>query len=132
MWVDKGSELYNRSMKSFLQNNDIEMYSTHNEGKSGIVERLIRTLKNNIYKYTTSVSKNVYIDTYIDTLDDMVNKYNNTYHSSIKMKAVDVKANRYTDSSKEFNDEDAKFKLLILSEYQNIKIFLQKATPKLV
>ena len=31
IWVDKDSEFYNRSMKSFLQNNDIEMYSTHNE-----------------------------------------------------------------------------------------------------
>ena len=43
--VDKGSEFYNRSMKSFLQNNDIEMYSTHNEGKSVLAERFIRTLK---------------------------------------------------------------------------------------
>ena len=45
VWVDKGSEFYNRSMKSFLQNNDIEMYSAHNEGKSVIAERFIRTLK---------------------------------------------------------------------------------------
>ena len=45
IWVDKGSEFYNRSMKSFLQNNDVEMYSTHNEGKSVIAERFTRTLK---------------------------------------------------------------------------------------
>ena len=44
------------------------MYSTHNEGKSAIAERFIRTLKNKIYKYMTSVSKNVYID----KLDDIV------------------------------------------------------------
>ena len=43
--VDKGSELYNRSMKLFLQNNDIEMYSTQNEGKSVVAERFIRTLR---------------------------------------------------------------------------------------
>ena len=49
-------------MKSFLQNNDIEMYSTHNEGKSVIAERFIRILKNKIYKYMTSISKNVYVD----------------------------------------------------------------------
>ena len=55
MWVDKGSEFYNRSMKLFLQNNDIEMYSTHNEGKSVVAERFIRTLKNKIYKYMISV-----------------------------------------------------------------------------
>ena len=62
IWVDKGSEFYNKSMKSRLEKNDIEMYSTHNEGKSVAAERFIRTLKNNIYKYMTSISKNVYID----------------------------------------------------------------------
>ena len=72
-------------MKSFLQNNDIEMHSTHNEEKSAVTERFIRTLKNKIYKYITSVSKNVNID----KLDDIVNKYNNTYHSTIKMEPVD-------------------------------------------
>ena len=41
IWVDKGSEFYNTSMKSFLQNNVIEMYSIHNEGKSVIAERFI-------------------------------------------------------------------------------------------
>ena len=51
------------------------MYSTHNEEKSVIAERYIRTLKTKIYKYMTSISKNVYID----KLDDIVNEYNNTY-----------------------------------------------------
>ena len=67
-------------MKSWLEKNDIEMNSTHNEGKSVVAERFIRTLKNKIYKYMISISKNVYID----TLDDIVNEYNNTYHSTIK------------------------------------------------
>ena len=49
-------------MKSFLQNNDIEMYSSQTEGKSVIAERFIRTLKNKIYKHMTTVSK-MYIDT---------------------------------------------------------------------
>ena len=52
------------------------MYSTHNEGKSVVAERSIRTFKNNIYKHMTSISKNVYIN----KLDDTVNEYNNTYH----------------------------------------------------
>ena len=59
IWVDKGGEFYNRSIKSWLEKNDIEMYSTHNEGKSVVAERFIRTIKNKIYKYTTSISKNV-------------------------------------------------------------------------
>ena len=70
----------------------------------------------------TSISKNVCID----KLDDIVNKYSNTYHSAIKMKPVDVKSKTYIDSSKEINDKDIDLKLVILLEYQNIKIFLQK------
>ena len=106
-------------MKSWLQKNAIEMYSTHNEGKSAIAERFIRTLKNKIYKYMTSISKHVYIG----ELNDIVNKYNNIYHSTIKMKPVDVKLSTYISSSKEINDKDAKFKIgdiVRISKYKNI------------
>ena len=48
---------------------------------------------------------------YIDKLDDIVNKYNNTYHSTIKMNAVDVKSSKYIDSSKGGNDKDPKLKI---------------------
>ena len=78
--VDKGSEFCNRSMKSWLEKNDIEMYSTNHKGASAVAESIIRTLKNKIYKYMTSISKNVYIH----KLDDIVNKYSNTYQSTIK------------------------------------------------
>ena len=64
------------------------MYSTHNEGKSVVTERFIRTLKNKIYKHMTAISKNVYFD---DVLDDVVDKYNNTYHRTIKRTPIDVK-----------------------------------------
>ena len=94
-------------MKSWLEKNATEMYSTHNERKSVIVERFIRTLENKIYKYMTSISKKVYIN----KLDDIVTKYNNTYHSTIKMKPVDVKSSTYIDSSKEINNKDPKFKI---------------------
>ena len=63
------------------------MYSAHHEGKSVVAERFIRILKNEIDKYMTSLSKNVYIG----KLDDIINKYNNTNHRTIKMKPVDVK-----------------------------------------
>ena len=82
------------------------MYSIHNEGKSVVAERFIRTLKTKIYKYMTSISKNEYID----KLDDTVNEYNNTYHRTIKLKPVDVKDNTYIDFNKEVNDKDSKFK----------------------
>ena len=78
-------------MKLWLEKNNIEMHSTHNEGKSAVAERFIRTIKNKIYKYMTSVSENVYID----ELDDIVDEYNNTYHRTIKMKPIDVKDDTY-------------------------------------
>ena len=62
------------------------MYLTYNEGKSVVGGRLIRTLKNKIFKYMTAISKNVYFD----VLDDIVTKYNNTVHRTIKMKSTDV------------------------------------------
>ena len=55
IWVNKGSDIYNRSMKLWLQNNNIEMYLKHKEGKSAVAERFIRILKNKIYKYMTSI-----------------------------------------------------------------------------
>ena len=87
IWVDKGSKFYNNSFKKWLKDNDVEMYSIHNEGKSVVAERFIKTLKTKIYKYMTSMSKNVYID----KLDDIVNKYNNAYHKTIKMKLLMLK-----------------------------------------
>ena len=53
-------------MKSWLQDKDIQMYSTHNKGKSVVAVRFIRTLKSKIYKYMTSASKNAYIDNLAD------------------------------------------------------------------
>ena len=102
-----------------VRKNAIEMYSAHNEGKSVVAERFIRTLKNKISKCMTSISKNVYID----KLDDIVNKYNNTYHDTIKVKPVDVKSNTYIDSSKGINNKDRKFKIgdiVRISKYKNI------------
>ena len=85
--------------------NNTEMYSTFNEGKSVVAERLIKTLKNKIYKHMTAISKNVYYD----ALDDIVNKYNNTVHKTIKMKPIEVTS----DSFAEYN-EDSNKKILNL------------------
>ena len=93
-------------MKSWFEENDIEMYSTHNERKV-IAERFIRALKNKFYKYMPAISKNVYIY----KLDDIVNKHNNTYHSAIQMKPADVKSSTYIESRNEINNKYSKFKI---------------------
>ena len=105
-------------MKSWLEKNVIELYSTHNEGKSVVVERFVRTLSNKTYNHMTSISKYVYID----KLDNIVNKYNNTSHSTIKMKPVDVKPNTLT-LVKKLMTKILNLKLVILLKYQNIKTF---------
>ena len=104
------------------------MYSTHNEGKSIVADRRIRTLKSKIYKYMTSISKNLYID----KLDDIVNKYNNTYHRTIKMNLADVKDNTYINFGKEVHDKDSKFQVgdhVRISKYKNL--FAKEYTPNL-
>ena len=125
IWADKGSEFYNSSFKKLLKDNVIEMYSTHNKGKSVAAGRFIRTLKNKIYKHMTSISK-----MYIYKLDDIVNEYNNIYHRTIKMKPIDVKHNTYFDFGKENNDKDPKFQVgyhVTISKYKHI--FAKGYTP---
>ena len=83
------------------------MYSTYNEGKSVVAERVIRTLKNKIYKHMTFVPKNVYFD----VLNDIVDKCNNTYWWTIKMKSIDIKSNSYAKHNADSNEKDPKFQI---------------------
>ena len=96
IWVDQGSEFYNNSFKDFLKINNIEMYSTYNEGKSVVAKRFIGTLKNKIFKHMTAISK----DVYFHMLDDIVDKYNSTVHRIIKMKPIDVNLFIFTGALK--------------------------------
>ena len=83
LWVDQGRQFYNKLMQECLRNNDILMYSTHNEGKSIITERFIKTLKAKIYKKITANDSK----SYVSHLSKLVDQYNNTYHHSISIKA---------------------------------------------
>ena len=88
----------------------------------------LRELKTKIYKYMTSVSKNVHVN----KLDNILNEYNNTYHRTVEKKPVDVKGNTYIDSIElsRSNDKDPKFKVgdhVRISKYKNI--FAKGYTP---
>ena len=98
------------------------MYSTYNEGKSGVAERFIRTLKNNIFKHMTAISKNIYFD----VLHDIVNKYNNTVHRIIKKKRIEVTDDSYVKYNEELNKKILNLKLVIMLEFRNKKTFLLK------
>ena len=95
------------------------MYSTYSNRISVVAERFIRTLRNKIYKHITAVSKNVYFD----VIDDIADKYNNAYHTTIKMKSIDVKSGSYAEYNVESDAKDAKFKIddhVRISKYKNI------------
>ena len=118
-WVDQGGEFYNNLLKRFLKVNNIEMYSTYEEGKSVVAERFIKMLKNKIFKHMTAVSKNVYFD----VLDNIVDKYHNKVHRTIKMKRIDVTSDSYAEQNEDSNKTEPKFKAgdhVMISKYKNI------------
>ena len=119
IWVDQGSEFYNNYFKNYLKINNIEIYSTHNEGKSVVAERFIMTPKSKIFKRMTAISKNIYFD----VLDNIVNKYNNTVHRTIKVKPIDVTSDSYAEYNEDSNKNDTKFKVgdhVRIPKYKNI------------
>ena len=126
IWVNQESEFYNDHFKKWLQDNDISMYSTYNEGKSAVAEGFIRTLKNKIYRHMTAISKNVYFD----VLNDIVDKYNNTYHKTIKMRPLDVGYDYFAEYNEKSNENDPKFKVSDhgrISKFKNV--FAKVYTP---
>ena len=90
LWVDNGSEFYNKTFKNWLNDNNIEMYSTFNEGKAVVIERFNKTLKNKMFKYFTT--NGTY--KYIDILSSLINEYNNKKHNSTKLSPNDLYFNK--------------------------------------
>ena len=117
--VDKSSEFRNRSIVSWLQNHYIEMYLIYDEEESVVAKRFIRTLKNRIYKYMTSISENVYID----KLADIVTEYNNFYHRISGMKPIGSNSSTCNGFSVENINKDLKFQVgdpVRISKYKQI------------
>ena len=126
IWLDLVKDCNNRSIKLWLQNNKVEMYSIHNDGKSIVAKRFIRTLTNKIYKHLTAVSRQMYIN----KLDNVATKYNNKYYKAIKKKPTDFKSSTCIDFDIGSNDKDPKFNIgdyLRISKYQTI--FPKSYTP---
>ena len=114
--------------KKRLKDNNIEVHSTCNEGKSAVAEKFFRTLKNKIYKRMTAISK--YLNDINDVLNDIIDEYNNTYRKAIKIKPIDVKRDSFAEYNEEFNEKDPKFKVgdhVRISKYKNI--FTKGYTP---
>ena len=105
IWVDQGSEFYNRDFKKWLSSNDIIMYST--------------TV---ICKHMTATGKNVYYD----VLDDIVSKFNNTKHNTIKMKPKDVKNDNNRVYIDEHNKKSARYNVGDRVRISKFKVYLLK------
>ena len=80
LWVDQGRDFYNKFMQEWLDNNDILIYSTHNEDKSVIAKMFVKTLKWNM---TANDSKS-----YLIYLNKLIDQYNNAYHHSVNKKSI--------------------------------------------
>ena len=77
IWVDEGSEFYNKDVKGFLKN--IELYSTYGKAKASIIERFNRTFKGMMYK-TFTIHMN---HKWVKILNDLILLYNNKKHRGI-------------------------------------------------
>ena len=124
----KENQIKYRSLKikDFLKISNIEIYSTHNQGKSVVAERFIRTLKNKIFKHIRAISKNIYFD----ALKEIVNEYNNTIHRTIKIKPIDITSDSYAEYNKISNKKNPKFRVgdhVRISKYKII--FAKEYTP---
>ena len=93
-------------MQEWLDNNDILRYSTHNEGKSVIAERFIKTLKSKINKKMTANNNK----SYLPYLNKLVDQYNNTYHHSINKNPINTDYSTLTEKI-ETNPKAPKFKV---------------------
>lgn len=111
--TDMGTEFYNNAMKEITEKYNINHYSTYSTKKASIVERLIRTLKGNLFKKFSLKGNYKWVD---GTLSDVLNEYNHKVHSTIRMPPVDV---------------DATVKNKILTRYQELSTIKSKSNNKL-
>ena len=118
LWADQEREFYNKVMQRWLENDDILMYSAHNEGNSVIAERFIKTLKAKVYKKMTANDNRFYLP----YLNKLVNQYKNTFHHSINKKKIDADYCALTEKI-ETNPKASQFKVndrVRITKYKNI------------
>jgi hypothetical protein len=86
---DDGKEFKNNIFQKYLKENQIRFYTTRSEQKACIVERVIRTIKERLYRYFTEIGSH----RYVNVIQNLVDSYNRSYHRTIKMAPKDVNKN---------------------------------------
>ena len=123
---DQGREFYNKLTQEWLDNNDILMYSTHNEGKLVTTERFIKTWKGKIYKKMTTYDGK----SFLPYLNKLVDQYSNKFHHSINKKPINTDYSALTEKI-ESNPKAPNLKLMTESELLSTRAFLWKVTLKI-
>ena len=113
-------------MQELLDNNDTLMYSTHNEGKSVIAERFIKTLKAKIYKKMAANDGK----SYLPYLNKLLDQYKNNYHHSVNKKPINAEKSALTKKLRR-NLMLLNLKLIIESDLLIIITFLAKVPWKI-
>ena len=102
LWTDKGKEFYNKNVNQLLSRKNIKLYSTENEEKSSVAERINRTIKQMMWKMFSANNNTIYVD----KIDELLKNYNSSFHRSVQMSPAavsDIKnkhqvfANLYSD-----------------------------------
>lgn len=124
LWVDEGKEFYNKEVKEYCKENNIDMYHTYSGLKSVFAERFNRTLRDLIFEYLNNNDTKQYID----ELDDIVDKYNNTYHSSIKETPYNIYIKGELPKNKIYlKDEEPEFDIGDYVRKVNVKKMFEKS-----
>jgi hypothetical protein len=130
LWVDRGSEFYNKTFEKLLKSNDIVMYSTYSNNKSVVIERFNRTLKTYMFRlFTQNNNRN-----WINILDNLIKYYNDKTHSTIGMSPNDasLKKNYETvlqntlDSQPKLIKKKPKFKINDVVRISRVKGIFEK------
>jgi hypothetical protein len=109
LWVDEGTEFFNKDVMTYFKENNVSMYHTYSGLKSVFAERFNRTLREIMYRYFTEHNT----DKYIDVLEKLIENYNNTVHSRLKEKPIDVYKSKVKPNIMQFNvqTQNQKFQL---------------------
>ena len=86
--MDEGTE-FGGPFLNYCDDEDIRVFNVSSDKKASVVERVIRTIKDKMWRAFTDRNK----EKYIDILDQLILSYNNTRHRSIKRKPIDVNVN---------------------------------------
>ena len=95
IWSDRESAFLSKEMQQFFKDNNITIYYTNSHLKAVIIERFNRSLRELMMKEFVENNNTVWYNIFLPEiiLPKLLKIYNNRYHSTIKMKPIEVNKN---------------------------------------